>query len=494
MFQLPSITITSVATTTTMLISIIILLRLRNNTNNKPITNNIQQKSTDKTKCRLIFLGTGCSSGTPLVGCLLGLFPGKPLGCAVCRSAIQNRHDKNNRNNPSLLIQSPVLLLPKQNQSVTTSIIEDRFNLVVDVGKTFAESALRFFEEFQVQGVDAVLITHEHADAILGLDELRLVHRLKQPIITKSSEKNGSGILPKYLPEALVAEQLSQIHDIVQKASLSSHSLFNTTTTTPLPISPSNKNSPSNNSGQPKPHPFVDNMRECIVYASTSARKYIANAFPYLFLFDNNVEQQQQQQHQSTTVSSSSKTDNKPTKSSPPSRFVAKLKFHEFKLNLSSPFAIKGFFGNNSDTNDSNDLIITPLPVEHGHDFLSAGFYWGQKPWRFAYISDVSFIPSETMTFLQQQGVDILIIDTLRPFYVDRSRPLVHFDLTDALDTVFLLKPRNCYLVGMGHEFDHDKSNEILSKLPQEKYGIVQLAYDGLCIEFDCKGNSNNNT
>lgn len=40
-------------------------------------------------------------------------------------------------------------------------------------GKTFYMGALEFWEKKGLREIDAVLLTHPHADAILGLDDLR---------------------------------------------------------------------------------------------------------------------------------------------------------------------------------------------------------------------------------------------------------------------------------------------------------------------------------
>jgi len=46
-------------------------------------------------------------------------------------------------------------------------------NVVIDIGKFFWESALEWFVKYRVPTIDAVLLTHEHADAAGGLDSLR---------------------------------------------------------------------------------------------------------------------------------------------------------------------------------------------------------------------------------------------------------------------------------------------------------------------------------
>ncbi|MDA3615332.1 MBL fold metallo-hydrolase [Polluticaenibacter yanchengensis] len=83
------------------------------------------------------FLGTGTSSGVPMIGCK----------CEVCLST--DARDKRLRS--SLLVRS-----------ATTTI-------VVDAGPDFRQQMLRE----NVDKLDAVLITHPHKDHIAGLDDTR---------------------------------------------------------------------------------------------------------------------------------------------------------------------------------------------------------------------------------------------------------------------------------------------------------------------------------
>ena len=49
----------------------------------------------------------------------------------------------------------------------------NRKTVVIDVGKTFTESALRWMPPHGLASIDAVVLTHEHMDAVGGLDDLR---------------------------------------------------------------------------------------------------------------------------------------------------------------------------------------------------------------------------------------------------------------------------------------------------------------------------------
>ena len=45
--------------------------------------------------------------------------------------------------------------------------------ILIDCGKTFREQAIEFFPKKGLRKIDALILTHHHADAIDGLDDLR---------------------------------------------------------------------------------------------------------------------------------------------------------------------------------------------------------------------------------------------------------------------------------------------------------------------------------
>jgi phosphoribosyl 1,2-cyclic phosphate phosphodiesterase len=87
---------------------------------------------------KVTFLGTGTSTGVPVIGCR----------CKVCLST----DPRNQRLRPSLLLQW-----------------SDR-DILVDSSSDFRQQALRH----RIDRLDAVLYTHAHADHIMGLDDLRI--------------------------------------------------------------------------------------------------------------------------------------------------------------------------------------------------------------------------------------------------------------------------------------------------------------------------------
>ena len=86
---------------------------------------------------KLTFLGTGTSQGVPVIAC----------ECDVCQST--DFRDKRLRNAALLEIENSVI--------------------AIDCGPDFRQQMLRE----KVKKLDAILITHEHNDHVIGLDDIR---------------------------------------------------------------------------------------------------------------------------------------------------------------------------------------------------------------------------------------------------------------------------------------------------------------------------------
>ncbi|KAL1915220.1 uncharacterized protein VTP21DRAFT_7496 [Calcarisporiella thermophila] len=104
----------------------------------------------------IIFLGTGTSSCVPTIPCLTS----STRKCRVCLSTLLPDGYKNIRKNTSVVVR----FRNREGELKT---------ILIDCGKTFYDSALRVFPRHGIRKIDALILTHGHADAINGLDDLR---------------------------------------------------------------------------------------------------------------------------------------------------------------------------------------------------------------------------------------------------------------------------------------------------------------------------------
>jgi phosphoribosyl 1,2-cyclic phosphate phosphodiesterase len=97
---------------------------------------------------KVTFLGSGTSSGVPMIGCT----------CPVCTSA----DPRDRRLRPSIYVDVP-----------------DHARILVDTSTDLRQQALAH----GITRVDAVLFTHGHADHVMGFDEIRAFNWLQQASI-----------------------------------------------------------------------------------------------------------------------------------------------------------------------------------------------------------------------------------------------------------------------------------------------------------------------
>lgn len=95
----------------------------------------------------VVFLGTGASTGVPVIECK----------CSTCRS----KSKFNKRLRPSILIKYK------------------KKNILVDVGPDIREQAIKN----HINRLDALIITHSHFDHIAGIDDLRVYNRKQRKAI-----------------------------------------------------------------------------------------------------------------------------------------------------------------------------------------------------------------------------------------------------------------------------------------------------------------------
>lgn len=107
---------------------------------------------------KIILLGTGTSQGVPVIGC----------ECPVCTSSD-----------------------PLDNRLRSAALITDgQTNVLIDAGPDFRQQMLRY----RIKHLDAILLTHEHNDHVIGLDDIR-------PFNHRSGEAMSVYTLPRVATE-----------------------------------------------------------------------------------------------------------------------------------------------------------------------------------------------------------------------------------------------------------------------------------------------------
>nr|CAB3486996.1 unnamed protein product [Digitaria exilis] len=128
----------------------------------------------------LIFLGTGCSGALPDTRCLIRQ---STPPCTVCSMGLSLPPDQN----PNYRLNTSLLIDYCHDDGTHKYIL-------IDIGKTFREQ---------------IILTHEHADAVLGLDEVWVV----QP----SNGGNGIKHIPIFLTEFTMDSVVRRFPYLVQQ-------------------------------------------------------------------------------------------------------------------------------------------------------------------------------------------------------------------------------------------------------------------------------------
>jgi phosphoribosyl 1,2-cyclic phosphate phosphodiesterase len=108
---------------------------------------------------------------------------------------------------------------------------------------------------------------------------------------------------------------------------------------------------------------------------------------------------------------------------------------------------------------------IMPIDALHGN-----GRVTGYRFEKFAYLTDVSEIPEDSLNKLS--NLEVLVLGALR--YTPHFK---HFTIEQALQIVERLKPKRTFFTHMAHEIEHEEASQ---KLPAG----VEFAFDGLVVEL----------
>lgn len=118
----------------------------------------------------VLFMGTGASTGVPMIGC----------DCAVCRSG----NPRNERTRSSILVRA------------------NGKNILVDTSPDLRIQSLKN----HISRIDAVVFTHPHADHILGIDELRTFNFWQKEEIPIYADPETLGSIMRMFPYAFSEE------------------------------------------------------------------------------------------------------------------------------------------------------------------------------------------------------------------------------------------------------------------------------------------------
>lgn len=434
---------------------------------------------------RLTFVGTGVSCAIPVIGHI-------STSCA-CRDAIRHPGGPNRRNNVALLISLPFPTSSSSNSAAEHEVAENNLrhrssnnsssssseevewhHVLIDCGKTFRDAYLRVLAPMRVRFVDALLLTHGHADAMHCVEELcglqaEAARDLKAFASSASSsrqaaegsfpvEEEGVGEIPRTLrriPTYLTYPTLEQIEMVSRDLARSSlHvGLAPASQETYAQMMQDTDNAISSYAAETSVFSAPDTVLDLLFLNEEAPQRIFVPIGPL-------------------AVPSDSAPGHAP---SPPR--IGSPNTHQ----LSQPTSMQA----------EAELPFYSFPVEHGPKYISMCFAFGhgiafkshqrsaglpsssssspasplplQPPGScVVYISDVSSIPANSMAFLLDLvKIDVLILDLLAEH---GSSSASHYCADEAIPMVVQLAPRRTYFVGMFCSIEHHSMNTQLAQ------------------------------
>lgn len=436
--------------------------------------------SESPSRLRIVFVGTGVSTAIPVIGHFSG-------DCA-CALAIKDEKNPNHRNNVSLLVQeygklptTPAHAIPvhqrdeqlhemtehqkqqaaRYNPTTTAaaSTTEEEFgwhnNVLIDIGKTFRSAYFKVLAPLKITTVDAVVLTHEHADAILGMDDIRDIQKF----------------------ESVPPEWYWRITECM-----------------PVFCSPNTLST-------------LSKVFSYIVGNSRIRRGFVSKAIegfePKATVLDDDVKNNNISVDVDATPASTSGGEQQKQPLLPHGGGVLHPRQPWETVVVKRRIAALDFMMLDED-HGPFEFAITPgaqsapwygLPCEHGAGYLSLGFAFGSQKnnSRVVYLSDLSDMSETVLAFLKSDiigPIDCLIVDCLLPFGDDKH--FSHWSCDQMWQLAQELQPRTAYGTGMWCAIFHEKTcaqfGELLkehrAQNPNSRMEICTLAHDGLTLEF----------
>ncbi|KAI0067920.1 hypothetical protein BV25DRAFT_888186 [Artomyces pyxidatus] len=373
-----------------------------------------------------IFLGTGTSSSLPNVSCLTAGPEEKP--CRTCLATLTPDGKKNVRRNTSAVMR----IDGKDGRKRT---------IVIDVGKNFQAAAVEWFPKYDLRRIDAVFITHAHADAMNGLDDLR------GWTLRGAIQKN----IDVYVSQATFVEVERSFPYMV------------------------NKEFRSGGGDVPE---FIWHIFEDKVPVEIEGSGIIFTPFKVHHGRTWAAAPPPGFAH-STPMQSGATTPSTPFLSFIPPNGLLTPSSPAMKLTQLTPLSSKSSPSPPSSRRSSEDSEPKVNP------YICYGFEIQDS---IVYLSDVSLIPDDSWELLERPALDggrrkpyaVAIVDCLRPI-----AHISHYGIKEAVNCSRRLNAQRSYLIGFGHEISHEEYTtigEVVGGKDVSEFGKLS-AGEEKCIE-----------